>query len=274
MPPTCILKRGMIMIDSLMESEPAYLLALLNEWFSAPPFGPQLRASAPHPLHFTIVPANPEMTAEANKHFVETLRSLVDQWLYSGRSGTVEVLRERNLGLGTDRDGLGDVLRFWIAQDRFHLSFANSGELEMDLPCRESTGDAFADAKNDAIRLCAKLLQSPLRYRIAKCCKPQCGRYFYYRRAPKGLLKCGTLCPDHKIHGATIRKDRQRRLRKERLLKLASTAWHKCSVDQTDSYRWMAGQVNKHLRHEDQRITKRFITQNADLIESIAEKHR
>jgi hypothetical protein len=263
--------------DSLIESPPEYLLALLNKQFEAPSIGHQRRMPAPPPLNFTIVPADADLAAEANKRFVETLRNLIDQWLDSGRSRTHgelwEAPLERNLGIGTDRDGLWDVLRFWIAQDRFRLSFSNSGEIEMELPCREDTGDEIADAKNDAIRHCAKLLQSRLRYRIAKCSKPQCGRYFYYDRMPKGVLKCGTLCPDHRSHGGTIRKYKQRKVRRERLLTLAAEAWRKCKWNHADNYRWIANQVNKHLRPNEQRITKRFITENDETVKSLAERN-
>jgi hypothetical protein len=259
--------------DSLIESPPEYLLALLNEQINSPPFGPMRRVPALPPLGFSIVPASAERAAEANKHFAETLRSLIDQWLESGRSGTVEAPKERKLVLGEDRDGLWSVLSSWIVQDRFRFSFNNSGEIEMDLPSREDTGDEIADAKNDAIRRCAKLLQSPLRYRIAKCSKPQCGRYFYFKRTPKGVLKCGTLCPDHRSHGGTIRKDRQRKVRKERLLTLAADAWRKCRFNQVDNYRSIANRVNKHLKHNEQRITKRFVTENDETIKNLAERN-
>ena len=210
----------------------------------------------------------------------DRLRALVDDWLDSGRSEGTETPKERTLRRGTlntwtrtiwpERDGLQDILNHWVSEGRFQFSFTDSGELELETPCRYSTDKPLADAKNDAIRLFGKLLQSSHGYRIAKCCEPQCGRYFYYERVPKAVLKSGTLCQDHRLRGGTIRKNMQRKQRRKKLLALAAEAWRKCKLDQTDSYRWIADQVNKRLGPTDERITRRFVTQNADTIEGLA----
>ena len=259
--------------DSSMESDREYLLALLNQQIQAPPFGVMHRVAAPPPLKYSLVPVDPKMSADANRVFNVALRSLVDQWLDSGRSGNVETPRERNLGVGTHgRDDLWFLLNSWVAKDRFRWSFTKSGEIELSLPCRQSSNDALADANNDAIRLFAMLLQSSLRYRIAQCRKPECGRYFYYERLPKGTLKCGTLCPEHKIHGGTVRKERQRKAHKERLLSLAAAAWPRWKPAYGERSLWIAGQVNRRLAASEQRITRKFVTQNDGEIQKRTEE--
>jgi hypothetical protein len=258
-----------------------YLLELLNEETKVPPFSALRSMSEPSTRGYsgeTSGPVDPDLEAEANNHFVATLRSLIDQWLESGRSGIAEAPKKRKLVRG---EGAGEpwyVLHDWIAKHRILPILTESGEAVIALPSRwDSNSDPVGDAKNEGILYFFKMLQSTLRYRIAKCTKPYCGRYFCYERVPKDILECGALCPNHRSHGATIRKDRQRKLRKQGLLRFAANAWPRSLLkfpdDHAARYRWVADQTNKRLGPHDQRITKRFITQNDEVIESMAEKN-
>ncbi len=136
------------------------------------------------PLIGGVTPVNPEHDLRVAQFYIFCMRTLVDHWIESGRDGLAENPLKRQLSMP-----LLNALHHWSGHRRPpELSFKWwTGEPSLYLPgARDANTEfPFRNAWDDAIRLFAQLLDSPYRYRIAKCRFPAC-TYYYTDRVPKG----------------------------------------------------------------------------------------
>jgi len=166
---------------------------------------------------------DPEHARRVAKFYVFCLRTVVDAWIESGRNGLFENPLKRQLS-----EPLMNALIRWSSDHRTELSFKWwTGEPTLYIPaCRQHDPEnPFRNAWNDAIRLFAQFLDSPYRYRIAKCRSEGC-TYFYTDRIPRGPLKFGTYCPAHRqIASAKRSVVRKRNAMQENRIKIAKQLW-------------------------------------------------
>jgi hypothetical protein len=189
---------------------------------------------------------NPYHAQRVAKFHIFSLRLLVDNWIESGREGMYEDVRKRHLS-----EPMMDVLMRWSGSRPPELSFRwwdGAPSLYIPVGRNHDPEHPFRNAWNTAIVLFARLLDSPYRYRIAKCRFPGC-TYYYTDRIPKGPLQYGTYCPVHRQRASAARSEgRKRNAMQENRLRIARALWGKWppEVRSEKSRRiWLATELNR-----------------------------
>lgn len=137
------------------------------------------------------------------KFHIFSLRTLLDNWIESGREGMYENVRKRHLP-----QPIMAALMHWSSKRSPELSFQwwdGSPSLYIQVGGTATRNVPF-ETRGTAILLFARLLDSPYRYRIAKCRFQGC-TYYYTDRVPRGPLKYGTFCPAHRQKASAIRAE-------------------------------------------------------------------
>jgi hypothetical protein len=203
------------------------------------------RVPAPEPLKFTVVPKNPDHDLRAARFHIFCLRMFVDNWIESGREGTAEDPLKRRLSIP-----LTYTLHHWSSQKRPALGFRVTGQATLYIPGYRdaNTEFPFRNAWNESVRLFAQLLDSPYRYRIAKCRRDGC-TYYYTKRVPKGPLHYGTYCPVHRQKASAKRSEyRKRNAIHENRIKIANSLWGRWppEIRSEKSQRlWLVAELNR-----------------------------
>lgn len=211
-------------IDNPRKMENQYfVLALLQGHESLGRGFTELKRTGLPPLIGGVEPVSLKHDLRVAKFYIYSLRTLVDDWIESGRDGTFEDPLKRHLS-----EALSSALHHWSFRNGPKLSFKHwSGEPSLYMPAVRAaeTECPFQNAWDNAISLFAQLLDSTYRYRIAKCRAKAC-TYYYTDRVPRGPLKYGTYCPAHRQKASAIRAVyRQRNAMNENRLTIAQGLW-------------------------------------------------
>jgi hypothetical protein len=120
----------------------------------------------------------------------------------------------------------------------------------------------------------AKLLDSPFSRQLARC--DDCGAYFAYERAPRTDIKGGIHCASCKGRDAARRMKSSRDTRTSELVGFAADLWEKWKPKPSFGSRpkWVAEQVNKHLRDSEILKTGRWVTTHLKEIEAEVERRK
>jgi hypothetical protein len=211
-------------IDSTKRDEnQEFVLHLLQGMeFLAGGFTPYVKTGSP-PHVGGLRYEDPIHALRVAKFHIFSLRTLVDNWIESGRKGMYENVRARHLS-----DPMMAALMHWSSKRRPELSFQwwdGSPSLYIPVGRDHNPKCPFQNAWDTAILLFARLLDSPYRYRIAKCRFPGC-TYYYTDRVPKGPLKYGTFCPAHRQKASARRAEcRKRNATHENRIRIAHSVW-------------------------------------------------
>lgn len=210
-----------------------------------------------------VTPVNPEHDMRVAKFHVFCMRTLIDAWIESGRDGEVENPLKRHLS-----EPLMNALIRWSSDHRTELSFKRwTGEPSLYIPaCRDANTECpFRNAWDDAIRLFAQLLDSPYRYRIAKCRFKGC-TYYYTNRVPKGPLHYGTFCPAHRQRASASRAEyRKRNAIHEDRIKIAHGLWAtwppECRTEKSQRV-WLASQIGRKQSKASDPVKINWVTRH------------
>jgi hypothetical protein len=191
---------------------------------------------------------DPSHAQRVGKFHIFSLRVLVDNWIESGREGMYEDVRKRSLS-----EPMMDTLMRWSSRRPPALSFRSwdgAPSLHIPVASTHETEHPFMNAWDTAILLFARLLDSPYRYRIAKCRREGC-TYFYTERIPRGPFKYGTYCPEHRQSASARRSiENKRNTVNETRIELAKKLWGKWPPEvRTERSRriWLQTELN-HLQ--------------------------
>jgi hypothetical protein len=189
---------------------------------------------------------NPFHAQRVAKFHIFALRLLMDNWIESGREGAYEDVRKRHLS-----EPLMDTLMGWSSSRPPELSFRRwDGKPSLYLPVGRThdPDHPFRNAWNTAIVLFARFLDSPYRYRIAKCRASGC-TYYYSYRIPRGPLKYGTFCPVHRQSASAARsQNRKREAVNENRVKIARGLWGKWPTEarsEKSKRIWLTAELNR-----------------------------
>jgi hypothetical protein len=234
--------------------------------------------------------SNPELRKHAQKAFTESLRSLVNQWIDSGKDiDGVETPTKRSVSKTPPgyKRSLRDILRDWYdrrapgtdvddrtGEDVIIIREPSPSErialMDEDWPA----GRLMADAYEMAIYWLHKLLNSAGSYRVARCQNAECRSPYYVReRMRREPIKRGTYCQNCANVGSITRVQASRERRREALINSAADVWdgYKPSRQYPRKSDWVALQVTKRT---DWDIRGKWVTQNQQVIEAEVERRK
>ena len=201
---------------------------------------------------------NTEAVAQAASAFDETVRSVFDQWIDSGKSGpdmVVDTPRDRDVNAippGWQRP-LFDILAEWLGRNMRPLALQRNGRLAVIYPQANiaNINDSPSLVGRDfAIGWFIQALDSPECYRVARCSNFVCRRYFVYSRTPNGSIKNGTFCEKCKGY-ASVRRTQSTRVRRiNDMIGFAADVWEqwKPNSGQGPRSKWVAKKVGKRMK--------------------------
>jgi hypothetical protein len=233
-------------IDSNRGENHIFLLHLLQGMeFLAGGFTPIVKTGLP-PLIGGVRYEDPFHAQRVAKFHIFSLRTMVDNWIESGREGMYEDVLKRHLAFE-----LLAALMHWSSTKRPELSFQwwdGSPSLYIQVGRDYNPERPFQNAWDTAILLFARLLDSPYRYRIAKCRFPGC-TYYYMNRLPRGPFQYGTYCPRHRQSASATRAEsRKRDATHENRVRIAHSLWDTWPPEyRTEKSRrvWLAAELNR-----------------------------
>lgn len=242
-----------------------FLMALNDSYMFIPRLTELVRVPEPPPLNYSLRPKDEALDQETRKAYVAHLRDLADEWINTGRRGDVEIPLARKLNLHLRR-----TLGAWAAENRPDITFDASGNTVVLMPgTKIDYKSPVAAAKNAAVLLFGVFLDSPFRYRLFKCLR--CNAYYYTERQPRGPIKHGTYCPEHRHAASARRSNEQRRgAERERKLDLAAQCWNrwpKRMREQGEQAQWVAAEVNRRLDRNCTEIKRNWATRHRAAIE-------
>jgi hypothetical protein len=239
-------------------------------------------AGLPEPKpRIRIAPAN--VRYGAVKEFTNTLRTLVDQWVLSGKvQGEQPWERNVKWSSGAYPKTIFDTLKEFrernpprvITMDngRSDVGLVINSLLEWSSPAPDIR-DIFLRAHDHAVSWLVSLLDSPTRERFFRC--DQCENYFVLARSPKKDLpiKRGTFCKNCKNKGGAKRAKLCRDLKTEKRIHMAADAWVKWEPARRNRIRteWVASQVSAKLPHGEP-IRRNWVTRHQKEIEAEVER--
>jgi hypothetical protein len=241
----------------------------------------EMLAGIPAPMP-GFADAPQEIRKAAGKTFAKTLRNLVDQWLASGRQGTVEEPLSRSADWRSEeypKPIIETLSKFRDANPPIIL-LNNDGQFEIVPmgPVRYSTWasmvsgsiDPQQHAKDHAIALFVKLLESECPQRIFRC--DNCGRYSVRERKPRGIIKNGAYCKDCKPAGRVRAIEEKRKAQTNEMLNAAAEVWAQWNYSRRnpDQREWVAKQVSERCKHLDP-IKRNWVSRNLTRILELAE---
>jgi len=224
---------------------------------------------------------SPDYFEESVTQMVAAMRELADMWIDSGKglmNPSADTPRDRNAEvvlpgrstslfrvmarffdryppqMGMRRDGTQGILRKgWPYFQEEQL--ARQGLL----------GTLRMYGSEWAMYYFADLLDSPDRYRIARC--DSCRTYFAYDRARLRTVKYGAFCPKCEPEGSVKRTERSR----GRRLDTAAKAWQEweSKVKEQPEFQWIADRVNEE---HGTSFGRRWVSQNQGKIKQQIEK--
>src|SRR5271154_6407389 len=162
--------------------------------------------------------SNDKASREAGNAFCATLRSLVDEWIDSGKKGSEEQPSKRTIPL--------DALNGFIARNPARFELSPRGRLRLcTWPLLYEQTDLLVRARDGATHYFLVLLDSPEPTRLSRC--DECGTYFMRTRAPKKETPIyhGTFCADCKNKGGARRTVESRKQRTKKRIDWAADAW-------------------------------------------------
>jgi hypothetical protein len=233
-------------IDSPRGENHEFFLGLLQGMeFLAGGFTPYVKTGLP-PRIGGLRYEDPIHAQRVAKFHIFSLRVLVDNWIESGREGTYEDVRKRHLS-----DPMMEVLMHWSSARQPELSFQRwdgAPSLYMQVGRDHNPENPFRNSWDTAILLFARLLDSPYRYRIAKCRSKDC-TYYYMNRIPRGPLQYGTYCPQHRQTASATRSEYRRRdAMLENRIQIAHPVWgawpSRCRTEKSQR-EWIVSEVNR-----------------------------
>lgn len=203
------------------------------------------------------------------KFHIFILRVLMDHWIESGREGMYEDVSKRYLS-----EPMMDALMRWSSARHPELSFQRwNGAPSLYIPIgRDHNPECpFRNAWDTAILLFARFLDSPYRYRIAKCRREGC-TYYYMNRVPRGPLHYGTYCPDHRQGASAARSEyRKRNATHENRLEIAQSLWDAwpstCRTEKRQR-EWIVHELNKRQSKAYPKIKINWVTRHLEAIKS------
>jgi hypothetical protein len=203
------------------------------------------------------------------KFHIFSLRTLVDNWIESGREGIYEDVRKRHIS-----EPLMAALMHWSSKRRPELSFQWwDGLPSLYIPVgRQSNPECpFATAWDTAIVLFARFLDSPYRYKIAKCRFQGC-TYYYSDRIPKAPLQYGTYCPVHRQRASASRAEyRKRNAIHENRIRVARSLWGtwppECRTKKSQKV-WLVAEINGKQSKSYSPIKINWVTRHFSEIET------
>lgn len=197
---------------------------------------------------------------KASEAFVSALRALVDEWLGSGRSGGIEVPKSRIL---TKAPTAYSEMGRWLGRNRPVPIATPSGKIRYMIGFNSPPADGqyrpIREAKEEARRIFVLLMDSPVKYALFKCGKPDCGCYYTLEK-PRSLYKRATYCPQHRrLRGTKDRRDQERK----DALKIAADAlkmWPGLTERTQRKYKT----ENKYIAHNlaDFGLSVKWVTRN------------
>jgi hypothetical protein len=222
--------------------------------------------------------------AAALLEFDNTLRSLTDQWIDSGkdrRAGTlVDAPHSRNI-LGRSprfpEPIFQKLVTFW-ERNRPQVIVGIDGRSTLNPEPKRylNPKDLSLESRERAIYYFQRLLDSPMRESLSRC--DWCGAYFVRARAPKKDTPIfrGTFCPNCKGKGSLKRMNATRENRTHKMVELAAELWPKWKPTRQHGKRskWIAEKMNKTLSHRGEKITGKWITQHQQEIEAETERRK
>lgn len=227
---------------------------------------------------------NAEAVAQAASVFDETIRSVCDQWIDSGRSGPGRLVdtpldRDVNAILPGYQRPLFDVLAEWLGRNIVPLALQRSGELAVIYPnvgLAKINDSPSLVGRDFAIGWFKRLLDFPDRYRFARCANPCCQKYFAYARMPKGSIKNGTFCKKCKGYASVQRTLSTRDRRTKEMVGFAADVWEqrKPNSGHGSHKKWVAEQVSKRLRMTETPKTGRWVTTHQQEIEAEVKRRK
>ena len=256
-------------IDSKRGENQEFVLHLLQGMeFLAGGFTPYVKTGLP-PHIGGLRYEDPIYAQRVAKFHIFSLRTLVDNWIESGREGMYEDVRKRHLSAP-----MMAALTHWSSKRAPELSFQWwDGSPSLYLPVgREHNPECpFRNAWDTAILLFARLLDSPYRYRIAKCRCLGC-TYYYTDRVPKGPLQYGTFCPAHRQKASASRAEyRKRNATHENRIRIAHSLCGTWPPDcRTEKSRrvWLAAEISRKQSKAYSPIKINWVTRHLNEIET------
>jgi hypothetical protein len=218
--------------------------------------------------------------AAAVLEFDNTLRSLVDQWIQSGRDSGVDEPYKRDICWYSPRypEPIFRTLTvFWERNPPTVIVGRDGRSAVKRKPPSLNPRYLSREAHKTAIHCFQQLLDSPARYLLSRC--DGCGTYFVRRRAPRKdmPIKRGTFCKNCKGLGGARRTVATREQRKKEVIGWAADYWPKWAQTRLHARQseWIAQQVNRELakhRWIHDPVTGKWVTQNKKSIEAEVER--
>jgi hypothetical protein len=227
------------------ENHEFFLHLLQGMEFLAGGFTPYVKTGLP-PRIGGLRYEDPFHAERVAKFHIFSLRTLADNWIESGREGMYEDVRKRHLS-----EPMMAALMQWSSTRQPELSFQwwdGSPSLYIPVGRDYNPECPFRNAWDTAILLFARWLDSPYRYRIAKCRHPDC-TYYYMDRVPRGPLKYGTFCSAHRQSASANRAEyRKRDATHEGRIGIANSLWGawptECRTEKSQRL-WLATEINR-----------------------------
>jgi hypothetical protein len=176
-------------------------------------------------------PASDEIYRRAPDTFHARLRTLVNEWIATGKRDGIDEPRKRKF---TRHSPGYEAVQTWLQRNHPRMSHALTGELfitQSALPIQTRSAanaidDPIAKMEELAIGKFSSLLQSPLKYYIARC--DHRSPHFFFRKKLRASYKGDSFCLECRRAAAAERKTKKdRNDAKEETFELASAAWAK-----------------------------------------------
>ena len=229
-------------------------------------------------LNWTTEITSPEAYQRAETILTESLRSFVDEWLDSakkpdGQGGYSEEPGKRSLRC-KHSDG------YWFYTNAYHAltQYLRSHPISAFLLDDNRIGGVFApqtvprtgpddptkQARDEAIRLFVRFMDSDFRWQLAKCYV--CGTYFYPNRKIKGFYKRGIYCWKCRPEVSKRSTKASRGKWTNKVLGIAADYWLCWKESDGPRSAWITMQVNERLSPKDRRVNPWWITWNDEKI--------
>jgi len=175
-----------------------------------------------------MIPAEPDSYLQAERKMEELLRSYVDQWLDSGRLDGAEQANRRNYHGAVEAVNRASLC---VMNTPVRVAFPEDGSGDPDVTFGSTRwhtsgkDDPLALAEAEAALMLAQFLMSDLRFQLAKCRYPKCGKYFSLENGKvRRLHRNGTFCSTAHNRAATAAEATRKRRddADQRLLKKAA----------------------------------------------------
>jgi hypothetical protein len=256
-----------------------HVVCLLND-VSLPAFG-------------GVLPSFSSVPKRLRAALTRSLRSLVDQWIDSGRGADgVDAPRTRSVYWlpASAAKPLCDVLLGWQRRHAAEMDVLPGGErvITMGKPKRSPAADdplglaydplpeSEWEAGEIAIYWLQELLESPDSCRIGRCDNPECRRYYLRQRTIEKISR-GTYCQRCTAAGSKRRVEAIRDEHKQQLVNLAAGVWERFKASRRFPRKsaWVAARMNR-LLPLDMRVHSggKWVTQNRKAIEAEVERRK